>query len=203
MTVNDSWARIEAWLAANARSIHKSLRPAAKDGALEKLHAKLGVPLPADFAESVRLHDGQKEDAEHGLFPVSDDILGAMPSCRLLALTEIAREWATMKEMYDDGEFAGRETEPAKGVRDDWWNPAWVPIADNGGGDFFCLDLAPGKGGTAGQVIVFFHDMTDRPRLAKSYAAWLETLAKGFESGKYILDEDEGIVEDEDDDDDE
>ena len=51
-------------------------------------------------------------------------------------------------------------------------------------------------------MIVFFHDMTDRPRMARSYAAWLEALARGFESGKYVLNEEEGIVEDEDGDED-
>jgi cell wall assembly regulator SMI1 len=201
MGVTESWGRIAAWLKVNAPPIGKSLRPAARDGALAKLQGKLGVSLPIEFAESVRLHDGQGPDAEHGLFPLSDDVLGVMPSGRLLSLTEIGRQWAMMKELYDGGELADQKSEPARGIRDDWWNPGWVPIADNGGGDYFCLDLAPGKGGTAGQVIVFFHDMKDRPRIAKSYAAWLEALARGFESGKYVLDEDEGIVEAQDDED--
>ncbi len=199
MTVNESWDQIESWLAAHAPTVRESLRPPARAGTLDKLQAKLGLSLPADFANSARLHDGQKEDAEHGLFPIADDVLGAMPSCRLLALTEIGREWKLMKELHDSGEFASRKSKPVRGVRDDWWNPAWVPIADNGGGDYFCLDLAPARGGTAGQVIVFFHDMKDRPKIAKSYANWLEKLAKGFESGQYVLDEDEGIIEARDD----
>jgi cell wall assembly regulator SMI1 len=201
MTVSDVWGRIEAWLAANAPMVRKSLRPAVKGGALDKLQAELGFTLPADFASSVGLHDGQKADAEHGLFPLADDVLGPMPSCRLLSLTEIGRAWAMMKGLHDTGEFAGRKSEPARGVRDDWWNPGWVPIADNGGGDYFCLDLAPGKSGTSGQIVVCYHDMNDRPRLARSYAAWLEKLAEGFASGKYVLDEDEGIVEAQDDED--
>jgi cell wall assembly regulator SMI1 len=119
MTVEDSWGRIEAWLAANASTVRKSLRPSAKAGALDKVQAKLGLSLPAAFVDSARLHDGQKENAEHGLFPIADDVLGAMPSCRLLALAEIGREWAMMKELQDIGEFAGRKSEPARGVRDD------------------------------------------------------------------------------------
>jgi cell wall assembly regulator SMI1 len=203
MAVNNAWERIEAWLAVHARVVRKSLRPSAREGELEKLQSKLGLGLPADFAESARRHDGQKSDAEHGLFPLSDDALGAMPSCRLLRLTEIRDAWAMMKELHDIGEFAGRKSEPARGVRHDWWHPGWVPIADNGGGDFLCLDLAPGKGGTAGQVIVFFHDLEDRPRLAKSVAAWLGALARGFESGKYVLDDEDGLIEANGDEDDE
>lgn len=134
-------------------------------------------------------------DADHGLFPYADDILGDMPSFRLLSLTEIHREWKMMKELHDMGQFKDLKTEPGQGVGNDWWNTSWVPLADNGGGDYFCLDLVPGERGAIGQVIVFFHDMNERPLIARSYAAWLEKLAKGFASGKYILDEDEGIVQ--------
>jgi cell wall assembly regulator SMI1 len=195
MAVSDSWQRIEMWLAANAPPIRKSLRSPAKEPAIEKLQTKLGQTLPADFVESVRVHDGQKADAESGLFPAADDVLGALPAWRLLPLSEIASEWAMMKRLTDGGEFAGRKSEPHRGIRDDWWNTSWIPIGDNGGGDYLCLDLAPARRGVAGQVIVFFHDMDDRQLIARSYAAALEKLAKGFESGKYVLDEDGGIVE--------
>lgn len=194
MSVGESWGQIETWLSANALGIRKTLRPVAKAGAVEKLQQQLGATLPTDFVESVRLHDGQKPDAEHGLFPVADDVLGAMPSCRLLSVKEIAREWAMLKKVYDGGNFADRKSEPGRGVRADWWNPGWVPIADNGGGDYCCIDLAPGKGGVVGQVIVYFNDMTERPKVAKSYGAWLEKLAKGFTSGKYVFDAEDGIV---------
>jgi len=195
MTVSASWKRIERWLAASAPSIRKSLRPPATDAGVEKLKAKLGLKLPAHFIDSVLVHDGQKSDAEHGLFPGAEDDLGTTPSCRLLTLTEIGREWAMMKELHDMGEFADSPSEPARGIRDDWWNPGWIPIADNGGGDYYCIDLAPAKTGAVGQVILFFHEEGERPLVAKSYAAWLDQLAKGFESGKYTLDPDEGIVE--------
>jgi cell wall assembly regulator SMI1 len=195
MAVREFWARIEAWLEENAPVIRRSLRPAVKEGALEKLQTKLGMLLPAEFAESLQIHDGQKADADDGLFPLADEVLGALPSFRLLAVSEISREWAMMKELHDIGEFEGRKTKPGRGIGKEWWNIGWFPIAENGGGDYFCLDMAPGKGGTAGQVMVFFHDMDERLLIAKSYAAWLEKLAKGFASGKYVLDEDEGIVE--------
>jgi cell wall assembly regulator SMI1 len=195
MTVRQSWTRIEEWLLENAPPIRKSLRPPAKEDALDKLQSKLGMSLPKDFAESLLIHDGQKTDADAGLFPYTEDVFGPGPSFRLLPLSEIAREWKMMKELHDLGEFEGHKTKPERGICRDWWNPGWVPIAENGGGDFFCLDLAPGRGGTVGQVIVFCHDMDERRRMAKSFAAWLAKLARGFAAGKYGLDEDEGIVE--------
>jgi cell wall assembly regulator SMI1 len=197
MTVRQSWTSIEAWLKENTSATRKSLRPPVKADALDKLQAKLGLSLPADFRESLHIHDGQKSDGDEdaGLFPYADKVLGAMPSFRLLAVAEIAREWKMMKELFDMKEFEGRKTKPSRGISKEWWNPGWVPIADDGGGDYFCLDLAPARGGAVGQVMVFLHDMTERPLIARSYAAWLEKLARGLASGKYVLDEDDGIVE--------
>lgn len=195
MPVSDTWNRIEAWLAANASMIRKSFRPAAKASALKKLQTKIGLTLPTDFIESLARFEGQKEDAEHGLFPIADKFLGAMPACQLFSIVEIDREWSMLKGLLDDGEFAGSQSRPQSGVRDDWWNPGWVPIAGNGGGDSFCLDMAPDEGGSVGQVIYFFHDMKNRPLIAPSFSAWLEELAGGLESGRYVFDEDNGIIE--------
>jgi cell wall assembly regulator SMI1 len=195
MDVVAAWGVIEEWLAADAPSIRKSLRPPGDDARVENLQKKLKLPLPPDFIASVRVHDGQKSDAEHGLFPAPPDELGSVPSYRLLPLTDSGREWAMMRGLHDTGEFEGRKPKPARGLQHVWWSPAWVPIADNGGGDYFCLDLAPGQGGAVGQVILFGHEGTDRRRVAKSLAEWLGKLARGFAAGQYVLDEDDGLRE--------
>jgi cell wall assembly regulator SMI1 len=195
MDVVAAWDIIEKWLSSHAPPIRKSLRPPADEAKVEKLQAKLGLALPADFVESVRVHDGQKSDAEFGLFPGPPDELGPVPSYRLMSLPEIGREWAMMKGLHAMGEFEGRKPKAARGIQNVWWNLGWVPIAANGGGDYFCLDLDPAKGGTTGQVILFGHEGTDQQRVAKSLAEWLGKLARAFESGKYTLDEEDGLVE--------
>lgn len=50
---------------------------------------------------------------------------------------------------------------------------------DKRGGNCFCLDMVQGRGSTAGQVIVFFHDMNDQPMIARAHLARLERLAWG------------------------
>ncbi len=194
-SVSESWEAIEQWLAANARSIGKSLRPAAPETAIDKLQSKLGLTLPATFIESLGIHDGQRSSAEHGLFPMNEPGLGPGPSCRLLPVTEIASEWAMMKELLDGGEFTRGKTRPDKGICRDWWHAGWVPVAENGGGDYYCLDLAPAKGGVSGQVIVFFHDMSERPLIARSFGAWLAELAAGLEAGRVSFSEEDGLIE--------
>jgi cell wall assembly regulator SMI1 len=190
-----AWGVIETWLAAHAPAVRKSLRPPSDDVKVERLQKKLRLTLPADFVASVLIHDGQKSEAEHGLFPAPADVLPE-PSYRLFTLTDVAREWAMMKELHDIGQFEGaRKPKPARGIQNVVWSLGWVPIADNGAGDYFCLDLAPAKGGTVGQVILFGHENTDQRRVARSFAEWMGKLARRFQTGKIVLDEDEGLVE--------
>jgi cell wall assembly regulator SMI1 len=99
-----------------------------------------------------------------------------------------------MKELHDAGEFEGRKPKAAQGIQHVWWSPGWVQLADNGGGDYFCLDLAPAAGGVVGQVILFGHEGTDQRRVAKSLAEWLGELARGFKAGKYALDDGDGLI---------
>lgn len=194
MEVAAAWEVIEEWLAANAKTIRKSLRPPATETAIDKLQQKLGQSLPADFVASVRVHDGQKSEAEHGLFPppANDP---SEPSYTLFSLADVGREWAMMKELLDTGNLVGaRLPKAARGVQNVVWSPNWVPIADNCGGDYYCLDLAPTRGGTVGQVIAFGHEGTAQLRVAKSFADWLAKLARSLKAGKYAMDENEGIV---------
>jgi cell wall assembly regulator SMI1 len=193
MGVAAAWGVIEKWLGTNAPAIRKSLRPPTDTAKVGKLQKKLGLTLPADFVASVLIHDGQKSAAEHGLFPdPSGDASEA--SYILLPLTDIGSAWAMMKELHDIGEFEGRKPRgKARGVEYMWWSPKWVPIADNGGGDFFCLDLGPTKGGKVGQVILFGHEGTAQRRVAWSFAEWMDKLAKRYKAGKISFEEDDDL----------
>lgn len=46
--------------------------------------------------------------------------------------------------------------------------PGWIPFADDGGGNLYCLDLAPGPTGTVGQVVQLSHEGPDNVLVADS-----------------------------------
>ena len=150
MEIAKAWVVIEEWLSQNAPAVRKSLRPPSDNAKVQKLQKKLGLTLPDDFVASILIHDGQKSNAEHGLFPAPGGDL-TEPSYTLFPLASIASEWAMMKELLETGNFEGaRLPKSARGVQNVHWSEGWVPIADNGAGDYFCLDLAPSKGGVVG-----------------------------------------------------
>jgi cell wall assembly regulator SMI1 len=173
-----SWKKIESWLAENDNRLKKTLKKAATDAKINKLEAKLGHKLPADFKQSWKIHNGQKY-AEGDLVPPTES---GEAGYFLLALDNIWDEWKSWKAHIEAGQFADLEGGPDKGIRSDWWHPGWVPFASNGGGDLLCIDLAPDKGGTVGQVITMNHESPDRTLLAKSFGEWLAVLAEELDT---------------------
>lgn len=175
-TISDLWKRLEKALKTTA--VKKSLKKGATDKKLAALESALGVELPAGVRESYLLHDGQKDGAD-GLLPEGFADLDA--EYVLLSVAGILDDWKSWKKLLDSGEFDGQTATPDAGVRADWWNPGWVPIASNGGGDSVCIDLNPAKGGTLGQVILMNHESSHRLRLAASFGELLARLAEHYE----------------------
>jgi len=74
------------------------------------------------------------------------------------------------------------------------WNRNWIPFASNGGGDFYCIDLAPTETGVKGQIITMKHETGQHKRLAASLRDWLDMLAHDLEAGKFEYREGKGLV---------
>jgi cell wall assembly regulator SMI1/ankyrin repeat protein len=172
------WERLTKALGRAAPLVKKSLRKGTTDARLNALEAALGVTLPPDVRASYLLHDGQKDGAD-GLLP--EGFAGLDAEYVLLPVACIPAEWRPWQELHAGGEFAGQVGKPDAGVRADWWHPGWVPVASNGAGDAVCIDLAPAKGGSVGQVVWVGHESGDRPRLAGSLGELLAALAEHYE----------------------
>ncbi|MGY4492260.1 SMI1/KNR4 family protein [Pseudomonas sp. TE3610] len=170
------WKRIEDWLSVHAPEAFAGLNGPASQARLEETERTLGVRLPDDVRASYLLHDGQDTNAPCLLL-----------GWEFLPLAEIVAQWSIWKELLDQDTFADFESE-ADGllVRKDWWNAGWIPFTHDGGGDHFCIDLAPGPHGTAGQIIEMWHDDGIRPVMASSFSALLGAYADSLEAGDYV-----------------
>lgn len=163
-----AWTRIESWLAKKAKRIQRALAHGATDEQIAAVERQLGVALPADVRASYRIHDGADES---DLFPSSDpEDMGYS----LLSLSQVAEAMSLRR---------GNER----------WNPHWLPLATNGGGDVQAVDLSP-DGATAGHVIEVNHETGVVTVLAASWAARLADLADGLEANRYRYDADDGII---------
>lgn len=155
------WEILETWLKANNPALLADLNPPASDANIQSLEQQLGVKLPADFVECLKVHDGQR-GAASWLFQDSE----------FLSSQRILDEWAIWKDLLDGGDFDGAKAEPGAGIQPVWWSPKWLPFTYNGAGDHLCLDLEPASGGRTGQIITLWHDDGARKKKADSFAQW-------------------------------
>lgn len=155
------WEILEVWLKANNPTLMADLNPPASDADIQELEKKIGLKLPKNFIECLKVHNGQKGEAEW-LFS----------GLEFLSSQRILDEWAIWKNLLDGGDFDGSKAKPDAGIQSVWWSPKWIPFTYNGAGDHLCLDLDPAGGGRAGQVITLWHDDGARKKKADSFAQW-------------------------------
>lgn len=180
--MREIWNRIEHWLQANAPQIAETLQAGATEQQIDALESLLGTALPRDLRESMRIHDGQAAHAEVGFVDAQE----------FLSLERIRSEWVVWKDLLHTGTFEDSESDPAEGIRSDWWNPLWVPLTYDGAGNHSCIDLAPAEGGSVGQMITMWHDDAERTLLAPSFRAWLEAYATAMEDGRIAFSAEHG-----------
>src|SRR3954468_21182442 len=64
--MRDLWQRMEEYLRAHARAVLPPLRPPATDADIARAEQALGAPLPPELVESLKVHDGQRQETGHG-----------------------------------------------------------------------------------------------------------------------------------------
>lgn len=181
------WTRLEAWLSAHllpvvrretpGATLEGVLRPGLSEEAVQEAETRFGFPFPADFRASLLRHDGAL------FWPGTEEFLTLEAAWED---TRMRRE--VLAERPAQGEVAEPET-VADGVRQVWWDEGWWSLNSDGGGNGLVLDARPPEGCTAGQVLDFDHETTDRPRRHASFTAYLEDTLARLESGWYVASE--------------
>lgn len=128
--VRVSWRRIERWLAVHAPADREQLNPPATHEEIEAAEHVLGLPLPAELAQSLACHNGFREWT--GFF------MGESP----LPVHEIAETRQSLMELA--AEVDGFETR--EWDEEPWWHPQWLPWAMTSHGVYNVIDLRPGPG---------------------------------------------------------
>lgn len=59
---------------------------------------------------------------------------------------------------------------------ENWWNEGWLPIFQNGGGDYICYDLQGVFTNQKGQIIEFWHADNDRNVIAPNLEAFIAAI---------------------------
>ena len=192
MAIEDTWGRIEQWLADNAPEALQSLNAPASEELFDNVLEQFGTALPDDVVAVYRKHNGQDEESDApGLFPNGDDY-GDMAHSFASIETGLQIH-QMMTELLESGDFADITKEPNPAIKTAHWNPLWFPVAHDGGGDYHCIDLDPGPSGIRGQVITVGESDTQTV-VAPSLPAWLQQITDEMEAGALHVDEDYGLA---------
>lgn len=169
------WARIGRWYEKNAPSYASDLANAtgASQEEIENLERKLKVELPWDFKAHLLMY-GRSDRV--GFYQYSG-----------LSVAQIERWWSGLESLRKDGTW--KDIEPRELSADDheikwtWWHAKWVPFAVDGGGNLYCLDLAPDRRGHRGQVIKWEKASGPIGPFAAGFNVFLEKYFARMEAG--------------------
>ena len=82
-----------------------------------------------------------------------------------------------------------QDSQPSRAVQKAYAHPGWIPLARDWGGNNLAVDLAPGAVGKWGQVIIFGRDYDCKYVVARSWAAFLATVADDMNGEKVYVDD--------------
>ncbi|MFI6047316.1 SMI1/KNR4 family protein [Nocardia sp. NPDC051321] len=172
--IEESWRRIDSWLAAHAPRTFSSLRPPASQEAISAAAAELGVEFPADLVAYLRHHDGVSPGQLGYVAPEEGGFsFPGFEPCTLAQILSSGRShqesWATHE---DDPYLVG------------FWHHDFVRFARNVSADGLVVDCRQGESfGAVGHQQeaegVSFGEWG-------SLAAFLEQLADSMESGSVM-----------------
>ncbi|CAG0961708.1 hypothetical protein ANRL2_00942 [Anaerolineae bacterium] len=162
-----AWKEIEAVVRQHRPGLVRALGRPATDRQIDALEGAVGHVLPPALVQSLRIHNGVRDVAREARLFRNE---------KLLSTTEIARQWRMMESLRKQGIFGANGLAPSQGVKPGHWIPGWIPITDNEG-DGYHVDLDPGAGGGAGQILYFWHDGARAATIvAADYLEWLRSL---------------------------
>lgn len=82
-----------------------------------------------------------------------------------------------------------QDSQPPRAIQKAYAHPGWIPLARDWGGNNLAVDLAPGPVGKWGQIIIFGRDYDCKYVVARSWAAFLATVADDMSGEKVFVDE--------------
>jgi cell wall assembly regulator SMI1 len=187
--MKETWKSIELFLANAAPELKENLNDGVSDEEVLHLEKTIGTKLPVEFIEFYKVHNGQ-----------SSDSAGLMDCEELLSFERMLDEWGKWQYLLDNKMLEDDNglytSTPDNGVKNNWWNPLWLPLTYDGSGNHYCLDLDPAVGGIYGQVIRMWHDDPSRSLVANSFAEWITDFNNKINSGQLIYSEDDfGLVD--------
>lgn len=217
--ISHSWRRIDSWAEEHYEELFEELGEGCTNNDLNDLEHQLDCSLPMEVRESLQIHDGQERggrptgiifgcmllDCEEIVQEwqnwkvVNEQYLTSPVTSRTTApqqtLGGASSSAGGKQPQQQNGQWRQelmnkQDSQPSGAIQKVYAHPAWIPLARDWGGNNLAVDLAPGPTGKWGQVILFGRDYDCKYVVARSWSAFMATVADDLNSGKWFIDED-------------
>lgn len=146
---------------------------------LNEINAKVKNNLPQDVIDFYKEVNGEA-------CPI-----GSILGFYLMSIEKVAMEYAHLCNSPRPLDIVSH---PKEMIKEGGYNPMWIPIAEDGGGSFFVLDLEPDSKGTLGQIITIDGEYNDSYVVARSFTELItEIIPNELEEENLFVAEDESL----------
>lgn len=186
--IAESWEKIIEWGNRNAPEMLTDLNPGASEEQIAALEVELGQSIPADFRESLLIHNGESDGwpckvfADYGAYLGTEGILENWKQRKQIAaeIENYMDEMPDPEQQIRDGIITVEgPVQPKLFLKD------WIPIMDSNGDVFWALDMNPAEGGSPGQVIAVDLEGCSWMVVADSFGSFIRDYAQALEDGAY------------------
>jgi cell wall assembly regulator SMI1 len=173
--IEESWARVTAWLALNAPASYARLSPPALPSELDACEDDLKVALPAELRRLLLVSNGAAGwDADDTYRREAWFLPGGH---RLLSAAELAEDSRGLVATMSDLGITS--------LMGEWWHPQWVLFGRHAAGDGMAIDQRPGPG--QGAVGVFENEGSIKFTVSASLGEYVAKVADSIENGTVFL----------------
>ena len=215
--VSHSWKKIDKWAEENYEELFDQLSEGATQNDVNELEHELDCSLPIEVRESLQTHDGQERggrptgiifgcmllDCEEivqewkNWRTVNEEYLESKPTQQTqftpkafgASSSSTPSSQQASNPLWRQELMERQDSQPPRAIQKAYAHPAWIPLARDWGGNNLAVDLAPGPIGKWGQVIIFGRDYDCKYVVARSWSAFLATVADDMLSEKVFVDE--------------
>ena len=196
MNSNQLWSRYEAILKKHNPMGLATLQAPASESEIKEAELAMKLRFPKELKDAYRRHNGTK-DPRGSMNPV----LFANSEASWGNLESVINEWnikGHVDETVDSDHLSNYIAEYLRTVEiyPYWWHPKRIPIGLTNTATIIAVDMHPGPQGTKGQLIYHSGDSFEGVLMAPGLNAWIEFQCNCFESGRFYVHPETGIVSD-------
>ena len=196
MNSDKLWNQYEAVLKKHNPLGYANLQAPATEIEIKEAEQAMKVRFPKELKDAYRRHNGTKEPRW-----AKNPVLFANCEASWGNLKSVVDEWNTKVWVDGTSDYDPMtNADPADlqnlEIYPYWWHPKRIPIGLTNTPTAVAIDMHPGPKGTKGQLIYHSGDEFGGVLMAPGLNAWIEFQCDCFDSGRFYVHPETGIVSD-------